>query len=195
MKQVSAQQDSILAGGQGNSLALQHAMRGPDQSVEEAKQLYNDFVANNEEIATRTQVDFWLAGNSGYSDKALASFAAALHAVTDSTSPAHEGFQVWNWRDVKLILRHRKAESSITQQQLQTAIATARAAFRTTFGQRSLSWLAPGLCWQTTVTWTETVKRLEGVHSHIAIDNKTPKQAFTGSGIPSGVGELTCGMG
>ena len=37
LKDVSAQQDSILGGGQGNGLSFEHAMRGPGQTVEQAE--------------------------------------------------------------------------------------------------------------------------------------------------------------
>jgi RHS repeat-associated protein len=133
LKDVSAQQDSILGGGQANSMSFQHAMRGPDQSVSQAEQLYNDFIAVNENIATQTQIQFWLAGNPRYSDKALAAFAAALHAILDSTSPAHAGFQVWDWRNPALVWNHHWNENSISPQQLNTAVSAAQNAFNSTF--------------------------------------------------------------
>ena len=81
LKDVSAHQDSILSGGQSGPLSFQHAMRGPGQSVAEAQQDFNDFVSLNEDDAMKTQISFWLSGKTGYSDKALAEFAAALHAI------------------------------------------------------------------------------------------------------------------
>jgi RHS repeat-associated protein len=133
LRDVSAQQDAILSGGQGNSLAFQHAMRGPGQSVEEAQADYNKFVSMNEDEATKDQINFWLAGNPGYSDKALAEFAAALHAVLDSTSPAHAGFQLWEWWNPRLVRRHTQAEKTISNQQLQNAVSAAQSAFNATF--------------------------------------------------------------
>jgi RHS repeat-associated protein len=133
LERVSAHQDSLLSGGQGNSLAFQHAMRGPGESVSHAEAEYNAFVALNEDEATRDQINFWVHGNSGYSDKALAEFAAALHAILDSTSPAHSGFQVWDWRNYWMVKAHINTESTISSWQLQVAVATARAAFNKTF--------------------------------------------------------------
>ncbi len=133
LKNVSAHQDSILSGGQGNNLAFQHAMRGPGESVEQAEADFNAFVSMNEDEATRTQINSWLAGNPGYDDKALAEFAAALHAILDSTSPAHAGFQLWDWRNVLLVWKHTQAEKSINPQQLQNAVSTAQNAFNRTF--------------------------------------------------------------
>jgi len=49
LKDVSARQDSILSGGQGNSLAFQHAMRSPGESVSQAEADYNTFVSMNED--------------------------------------------------------------------------------------------------------------------------------------------------
>ena len=133
VKEVSAHQDAILSGGQGNSLAFQHAMRGPGESVEEAQADYSTFVSMNEDQATKDQVNFWLAGNPGYSDKALTEFGAALHAILDSTSPAHAGFQVWDWTNLALVLKHTQTENTITPQQLQNAVSAARNAFNMTF--------------------------------------------------------------
>ena len=133
LKDVSANQDSILGGGQSGPLSFQHAMRGPGQSVAEAESEYNDFVSNNEDQAMKTQISFWVSGGKGYSDKALAEFAAALHAIEDSTSPAHAGFQLWEWYNPKLVWQHHWAENSITPQQMNASVAAARNAFNATF--------------------------------------------------------------
>jgi RHS repeat-associated protein len=56
-----------------------HAMRDANgQSIEEAKSLFNDYVAQN------------------MTDGTLEGLARALHAVQDSFSWAHEGFQPWD---------------------------------------------------------------------------------------------------
>ena len=70
--------DSVLSGGQANKNAFTHGMSAPGQSVEQAQSKFNDFVSMNEDQATQTQVDFWLAGIPGLSDVALAQFAVAL---------------------------------------------------------------------------------------------------------------------
>jgi RHS repeat-associated protein len=133
LKGVSAQQDSILGGGQANALSFQHAMRAPGQSVAEAQQDFEDFVSMNEDAATKAQVSFWIAGNQGFSNVALKRFAAALHAILDSTSPAHAGFQIWDWRNPALVWRHHWTENTINQQQLNNAVAAAQNAFNSTF--------------------------------------------------------------
>jgi RHS repeat-associated protein len=133
LKDISKQQDSILGGGQGNALAFQHAMSAPGQSAAEAEVNFQDFVSVKEDEAMTIQIGFWLAGNQGLSDKALAEFGAALHDIVDSTSPAHEGFQVWNWKDPVLVARHSRAEQSITPAQGNRAILAAQNAFVSTF--------------------------------------------------------------
>jgi RHS repeat-associated protein len=139
LKNVSAGQDSILGGGQGNGASYQHAMRGPDQTVEQAQTQYNDFVESSEQSAQNAQMRFWMNDpdaneDHALSDQALADFAEALHAILDSTSPAHEGFQVWDWRNPALIVRHHNAEKTINDQQMQGAVSAARNAFNNTFG-------------------------------------------------------------
>jgi len=133
LKDVSAHQDSILSGGQSGPLSYEHAMRGPGQSVAEAQEDFNDFVSMNEDQAMKTQISFWLSGKTGYSDKALAEFAAALHAIEDSTSPAHAGFQLWEWYNPKLVWQHHWAENTITPQQFQNSVRAAQDAFKNTF--------------------------------------------------------------
>jgi RHS repeat-associated protein len=133
LKDVSANQDSILSGGQSGPLSFQHAMRGPGESVADAEADFNYFVSMNEDQAMKTQISFWLSGKTGYSDKALAEFAAALHAIEDSTSPAHAGFQIWEWWNPVLVWKHHFAESGMTQQQFQTSITAAQNAFKSTF--------------------------------------------------------------
>jgi RHS repeat-associated protein len=133
LKDVSAHQDGIPSGGQSGPLSYEHAMRGPGQSVGEAEADFNDFVSMNEDQAMKTQVSFWLSGKTGFSEKALAEFAAALHAIEDSTSPAHAGFQLWEWYNPKLVWQHHWAENTITPQQFQNSVNAAQQAFRNTF--------------------------------------------------------------
>ena len=133
LKDVSAQQDSLLGGGQGNALAFEHAMSSPDYSASEAEALYNNFVSGNEDQATQTQINFWLGGGKGLSEDALKQFAAALHAILDSTSPAHAGFQLWDYRNPALAKAHVAAESTITDLQKANAVLAARNAFGSTF--------------------------------------------------------------
>ena len=137
LKNVSAQQDSILGGGQANSASFEHAMRGPDQTVEQAQGQFNDFVSGTETSAQTAEWTFWLndPDNEGsMSDEALARFGEALHAILDSTSPAHAGFQKWDWRNPALVIAHHNAEKTINPQQMQNAINAARSAFNSTFG-------------------------------------------------------------
>jgi hypothetical protein len=114
-------------------------MRGPGQTVEQAEGQFNDFVSGEEGLAQHDQMQFWAADpgagiDNQLSDQALADFARALHAVLDSTSPAHAGFQLWDWRNPLLFWRHHQAEKSINPQQLQTAVSAARHAYNNTFG-------------------------------------------------------------
>ena len=139
LKDVSANQDGLLNGGQSGPLSFQHAMRGPGQSVDDAKADYDAFVSMNEDMGFQTQMNFWAANNPGLSDDALAEFAAALHAIEDSTSPAHEGFQVWEWWNPKLVLQHHWAENSISPQQMANSVAAARNAFNATFNRPLIS--------------------------------------------------------
>jgi RHS repeat-associated protein len=133
LKDVSKQQDSVLDGGQSNELAFEHAMRAPGQSVADAEMKYNDFVDGSEEKAF--QIQYYGSDNdTKLNPAALAEFAKALHAVLDSTSPSHAGFQVWDWSNFALVRRHIKGEKTINDQQRASAIQAAQNAFNKTFG-------------------------------------------------------------
>jgi len=142
LKNVSAGQDNPLTGGQSNGNSYQHEMRSPTETIDQAQTDYNNFVSNSEDAATNLQVQFWQqqtpdsepSGIDGVSGDALSKFGLALHAVTDSTSPAHIGFQEWNWQDPMGVLDHVQTESTISPQQMQHAVSVAQSAFRKTFG-------------------------------------------------------------
>ncbi len=164
LKNVSAQQDSILGGGQANSASFEHAMRGPDQTVEQAQGQFNDFVSGTETSAQTAEWTFWLndPDNAGsMSDEALARFGEALHAILDSTSPAHAGFQKWDWRNPALVIAHHNAEKTINDQQMQNAINAGRNAFNSTFGMFGFN-IAPEPKATVTVTVTNCVTDSNG---------------------------------
>lgn len=69
---------------QSRESAFKHAMRSPFQSAEEAEKLMNQFL--NEKVNEFIAKD---------GDEALSAIGEALHAIMDSTSPAHEGFRIW----------------------------------------------------------------------------------------------------
>jgi hypothetical protein len=110
-------------------------MRCSNQTVEQAQAKYEDFVSGMEESAQKAQWTFWLSdpdNTESLSDEALARFGEALHAVLDSTSPAHAGFQKWDWSPAHM-LAHHNAEKTINPQQMLNAITAAQNAFNLTF--------------------------------------------------------------
>jgi hypothetical protein len=142
LKNVSASQDSIWDGGQANGGAFEHAMRSPGQTVAQAETQYNNFVSASEPQAQNAQMQFWMADPDNkldnLSEASLDAFGEALHAVLDSTSPAHSGFQEWNWMNPFVVHRHINAEKTISPQQMQNAVDHATAAM-SSLGVTSLS--------------------------------------------------------
>jgi hypothetical protein len=135
LKNVSEMQDGLLNGGQSEGKAFEHAMRAPDQSVEDARAAYDDFVSTELDKAYVTQFYFEdnQPGGDGLKPDALVAFGKALHAILDSTSPAHEGFQVWNY-NLWDIQSHAAREYTISDDQMRAAIYRARLAFNVAFG-------------------------------------------------------------
>ena len=134
LKNVSANQDGVMNGGQSKDLSFEHAMRAPGQSVADAQAKFSDFVSTNEAVANNSQIYFSDPDTemTEINSESLAAFGEALHAIEDSLSPAHAGFQVWDYNPAH-VLHHHNAESSINAQQMQNAVNAARNAFNTTY--------------------------------------------------------------
>ena len=75
---------------QDTTRSFEHAMRAPRQPVDVAKGRANFFVKLHILAAQR----YWCQCNPNRRE-ALWEFGQALHAIQDTTSPAHTGFQVW----------------------------------------------------------------------------------------------------
>ena len=75
---------------QFNFGSYMHAMRAPGQSISDAKKKACDFINEN--------MNYFKTFKDPYKFKDLAyqALGKALHTITDSTSPAHEGWQVWD---------------------------------------------------------------------------------------------------
>lgn len=130
-------------------------MRSPKQTIAEAQQQFKAFIAERMQAAKDMQFGTFLNtdGDAGLFNNALEAFGGLLHAVTDETSPAHEGFQVWEWGDwcdgnipgcdLGSVPGHIRREdwSAFTPQREQQAIDAARRSFLDTFGYR-LYWYA-----------------------------------------------------
>lgn len=104
---------------QSRESAFKHAMRSPFQSAEEAEQLMNLFL--NEKVNEFIAKD---------GDDALSAIGVALHAIMDTTAPAHEGFQIWLGLDTPLGLLagllHRIRDGSISDKKLEETEALVR---------------------------------------------------------------------
>ena len=92
---LSRSENSVLAKAQvyadsaqfqDAAASFRHAMRNPDQTVDQARASANAFVRQQ----------FNRAWSAPTRQEALFEFGVALHTIQDSTSPAHAGFQVWS---------------------------------------------------------------------------------------------------
>ena len=82
--------DSLtLPNFQGPNAAYMHAMSSPTLSKAEALKKYCKFIEDN------MNDYFARSGDRRTRPGALFSLGKAMHAVMDSTSPAHRGFQLW----------------------------------------------------------------------------------------------------
>ncbi|MCM3872157.1 MAG: hypothetical protein ND895_15850, partial [Pyrinomonadaceae bacterium] len=118
--------------------SYKHAMRAPGQSVYDAYLSSTLFIFEAVLGARELQQDYAANGGKGFSPDALYAVGIAIHTVTDSTSPAHTGFQVWHGLDGPINLiraaRHGVLESEITPAQQTEAVNKGREIFRMAFG-------------------------------------------------------------
>lgn len=147
LKRVSAHQDRLIP-GQSRRGAYQHAMRSPNQTPEQAKARMEQFLSQRKESAQILQSGYVPpVGATDPNLLAIEVFGELLHAVTDETSPAHEGFQPWDWRDFctatwlgcneDSVQTHTSREGwqQFTPQRENQAIGAARQWFLMTFGE------------------------------------------------------------
>ena len=104
-----------------NSDAFMHSMRAPGQSVAEAKQKSCAYI--NHELALFRD----LKDRPGFETSAYEALGRALHTITDSTSPAHEGWQVWQlfsseWQWHGNFPASLEAEADLTQDRLAKSV-------------------------------------------------------------------------
>ena len=96
--EVSNEQDSPIHGGQDTSRSFEHAMSAgryaagacvEQQGVPAAEALYNQFLHSNLQQAQLYEA----IGTQATHETALRYLGKNLHAIADSTSPSHRGFQ------------------------------------------------------------------------------------------------------
>ena len=109
MELGSDQIDSF--GNQAPSQSFMHAMRAENESVNQARFKMAHFIQEKYEMAA----DF----RSQALTDPLATFqfcfyrGSALHPIMDTSSPAHEGFQIWSPLDILSVLNHGSFPTSI----------------------------------------------------------------------------------
>lgn len=87
------------------------------QSIQEAEALYERFLENNRQVSKIRM------SNPRYDPERLRYLGKNLHAISDSTSPMHAGFQVWN---LSQGIEHFVGELTINSGQLSNAISEVR---------------------------------------------------------------------
>ncbi len=129
LQRVSAAQDHLIP-GQLPSSAHEHAMRSSaKQLVSEAEALYDNFLSSNLSLSKV------VLGNRHYDPNRWVYLGRNLHAITDSTSPAHEGFQVWELGNTVVVAgvaigAHMAREWSIDASRLRRAVREVKDEYR-----------------------------------------------------------------
>ena len=98
--------------------SYKHAMSAPDQTAENARSQMNNFV--EEKVK-----EYKTLMSQGKKEEAYSRLGEAMHPIMDSTSPSHEGFQVWRGlngsRNAGEAIIHGVKESVISNERLNRA--------------------------------------------------------------------------
>jgi hypothetical protein len=130
--------DNPLNGGQNTSHSNEHGMTIPGQSPEQAAENADQFINTN---VDRAQAERDGAARdypaNRYNDMLVSFFyfGRAFHTVSDMTSPAHEGYQVWY---ASQLSSHMAAEASISNFRMGLAVGATLSLYRYTYGQQAL---------------------------------------------------------
>ena len=101
---------------QGSRDDFMHAMKSPNDSLADAVDKTNAFIAAHLRNAQQLRAE-------GKCDASLKEFGYALHAVQDSSSPAHAGFQEWSGNEPWINeLAHVSLESTQAQADNSSAV-------------------------------------------------------------------------
>ncbi|MGH9943547.1 MAG: RHS repeat-associated core domain-containing protein, partial [Pyrinomonadaceae bacterium] len=136
------------------SEAHKHAMRQEGETVEQAVEKSVGYVLEKSIEARKQQAEHEQDGGTGLSNDALETFGQATHPLTDNTSPAHTGFQVYTLhvddadtpteaagaavQDVKGLQEHKKIESRPpTAAERRQAVQAMQTTFRNVFGDEA----------------------------------------------------------
>ena len=92
MESGSAEADYLYNQGSSPLDAAKHAMSTPQNSPEDARKLYCKYIKDQ---LNKFNIQMANAKSTLAKKAAYAQLGKGLHAVMDSTSPAHRGFQVW----------------------------------------------------------------------------------------------------
>jgi len=122
LKDASADVDSLYP-GQRTKHSYTHAMSEPGESPDKAAERWSEFLQDQQNKAKKCTDP----------KKALSDFGRGLHAVADSTSPSHRGFQPWEPEHIR---SHHNAEKSIGIDDYLNTINLMRQYYQTTFGEK-----------------------------------------------------------
>ncbi len=100
-RDILKKQQEVADEDQSPECSYKHAMRSPDQTVSEAKELANDFVQRTIKTARSYE-------KKGQRRDALEALGDVMHLLQDATSPAHSGFQEWKGLGVKNLRAAKK---------------------------------------------------------------------------------------
>ena len=128
IKDGSYSVDAVSTGGQTSSHSNEHGMTIPGQSQDEAAEHGDQFINTNVDHAQYANEHTGLTSS-------LYDFGRAFHTVSDMTSPAHEGYEVWYLQDAGT---HRKRESSIDNYRMGLAVGATLKLYAYTYGQAAL---------------------------------------------------------
>lgn len=140
LKDASYRMDT-KPGSMSGAFAYEHSMSDAPDSLSKVMAYFHaqDFISSSQRLGRNVQAQWIAQGHTGIAPGALSYFRNALHTVTDATSPAHRVFQAWTCLFCGKAVVHWASEQIPSTADRNNAVAAARDAFRSTFGDQLFS--------------------------------------------------------
>ena len=124
-RNVLKDQQTLVDKDQEPDQSAEHAMTGITEAAPEEKQQKPIYIAQSEKLVHEAILTAISERKANNSKVALPALGKAIHALEDSTSPAHLGFQIWSfkfgiWEMARHVFRERVYPDDSTSDRYQS---------------------------------------------------------------------------
>jgi hypothetical protein len=97
-RNVLKNQQTLVDKDQAPEQSAEHAMTGVTESAPDGAKQKPTYIAKSEQLVRAALLTAITQRRANNNKVALPALGQAIHALEDSTSPAHRGFQIWSYK-------------------------------------------------------------------------------------------------